>query len=312
MELEPIIIDGKSGQVAYLNDELEMVERDVATCARVVFDDKTSAFFVLNGSPRYARRHRRETVVHTAADVHLDKLRTTIMHAFMTGRHAVSKKKLREAIARNSIDAVSKTLVVAADTVQETLAEILPKTLVNVVISGGQAGLDILQRQMRSASESEFRTAFIRKRFDAADPIVVEWARKHGAELAKDLSDTTRHNIADALVRAFENQDLRTLYDDVLNAVGDEKRATLIARTEVMRAANAGQRESWRQAVDSGMLTGDEKRQWIVTNDERLCPECESLDGEVAELGGEYPDPGGEGPPLHPNCRCTEGIIYAA
>lgn len=73
-----------------------------------------------------------------------------------------------------------------------------------------------------------------------------------------------------------------------------------------MAAANEGQRQAWDQAVDDGLLTGDERREWIATED--ACPECEALDGALADLDGEYPDEGGGGPPLHPNCRCTEGI----
>src|SRR5204863_36491 len=95
----------------------------------------------------------------------------------------------------------------------------------------------------------------------------------------------------------------------ILDAIGDEARATLIARTETMIAANAGQRLGWDQAVDEGLLTGREKRQWIATDDGELCDECDALDGKTTTLDGEYPDPGGDGPPLHPNCRCTEGIV---
>jgi hypothetical protein len=80
------------------------------------------------------------------------------------------------------------------------------------------------------------------------------------------------------------------------------QRAEMIARTETLAAVNAGQRQAWDQAVVRGSVRGTEvERVWIVTDDERLCDECDALDGETAPLGGKFPGEGGEGPPLHPN-----------
>lgn len=76
-----------------------------------------------------------------------------------------------------------------------------------------------------------------------------------------------------------------------------------------MKAASEAQRQLWEQAVEGGVISGDQRRVWIVTNDERLCPICNALDGAEADLDGQYPDPGGEGPPQHPACRCTEGLV---
>jgi hypothetical protein len=84
------------------------------------------------------------------------------------------------------------------------------------------------------------------------------------------------------------------------------QRAWLIARTETMAALNEGQRQLWAQAGDE--LDGME-RTWLVTDDERLCELCAPLDGERADLEGQYPEGGGAGPPRHPNCRCTEGLV---
>lgn len=85
------------------------------------------------------------------------------------------------------------------------------------------------------------------------------------------------------------------------------QRARMIARTETMSAANEGQRMLWEQALEDGLLEGDELREWIVTPDDRLCPDCEELDGATAELDGEFA-PGVDGPPLHPDCRCAQGL----
>lgn len=89
------------------------------------------------------------------------------------------------------------------------------------------------------------------------------------------------------------------------------QRAFLIARTEIMTALGQGLRFLWQQATQAGELDGLE-RVWIVTPDDRLCPQCEPLDGARAEVGGAYPGEGGSGPPLHPACRCTEGLARVA
>lgn len=89
------------------------------------------------------------------------------------------------------------------------------------------------------------------------------------------------------------------------------QRAMMIARTETIAASNEGQRQLWLQAAQTGLLTGVEQREWIITPDDRLCPDCEEMDGQLRGLEEPFVGPGGEsvmGPPLHPMCRCTTGI----
>jgi SPP1 gp7 family putative phage head morphogenesis protein len=144
-------------------------------------------------------------------------------------------------------------------------------------------------------------------RFNAKDPYAIRWAQRYAAELAKGISDTTRDDIKEAIAAGLEGEFTRAeVVRAIKQAVGSRERAELIARTETMHAANEGQRQAWNQAVKKGLLTGKEKRTWIAT--EVACPLCMGLDGKVTGLNGEYPG-GGDGPPLHPRCRCTEGIV---
>lgn len=83
-------------------------------------------------------------------------------------------------------------------------------------------------------------------------------------------------------------------------------RALTIARTEIVRAANAGQVELWRDAAVAGHLDlAKWEKAWVVAADERLCPQCQALSGKRAVA----PDGLFAGlvshPPLHPRCRCT-------
>ncbi len=141
--------------------------------------------------------------------------------------------------------------------------------------------------------------------FNVADPRASEWVRKHAAELADQVSQTT----ADAIERVAEALDFDPETDrgELEDAIGDDARAEMIARTETLYAANEGQRQGWDQAVDEGLLTGDEKRVWIATSG--ACDICDELDGETTDLDGEYPDPGGDGPPQHPNCLLPGNTI---
>lgn len=89
-------------------------------------------------------------------------------------------------------------------------------------------------------------------------------------------------------------------------------RAKVIARTETIAAANEGQRQLWDQAAKEGLLTGGELREWIVTPDDRLCEECEPMEGELAGINDNFthPETGEQliGPPLHQDCRCATGL----
>jgi SPP1 gp7 family putative phage head morphogenesis protein len=70
-----------------------------------------------------------------------------------------------------------------------------------------------------------------------------------------------------------------------------QQRATLIARTETLRAHNEGRKVFYRQV-------GVTKVQWLTAHDERTCPTCRPLDGRVFGLD--------DAPaiPSHPGCRC--------
>jgi len=82
-------------------------------------------------------------------------------------------------------------------------------------------------------------------------------------------------------------------------------RAKRIARTELCSAYNFGQWESLRQMRESVLIDEIEK-EWITADDERTCPVCAGLDGEV--VGHEELFSSGHlHPPAHVQCRCSLG-----
>lgn len=92
-------------------------------------------------------------------------------------------------------------------------------------------------------------------------------------------------------------------------------RAVTVARTETIRAANAGQQAAWGTAVQERVLERDVRQVWIVTPDDALCPICEGIEAQYPDgipLGSMFQTPDGpvQGPPAHPNCRCALGLLY--
>jgi hypothetical protein len=89
------------------------------------------------------------------------------------------------------------------------------------------------------------------------------------------------------------------------------QRAQVIARHELMQAANAGRRAQWSGNVRDGLIAPDRwQREWvaIVPSDGRTCRYCIGQDGQRAPINGTYPD-GSSGPPGHTLCRCTEVLV---
>ncbi len=229
-----------------------------------------------------------ETPVHAAADRQIAGIARVVNAAFAKGRAAYETGGGGEAV----------------DAVREALTKSLPPVLLNALEACGNAALGMLP-QLRAAKDKADKVPSVKFKmsFDAANPDAAKWARDHGTQLAKDISETSRGRIREAVARQQETGE--EAYDDILDAVGDEVRASMIARTEAMDAANEGLAQGWSQAVEEGLLTGDEKKEWIAA--EGCCDDCDEVDGEVVSMDDDFSV--GDDPPLHPNCRCTMGLV---
>lgn len=92
-------------------------------------------------------------------------------------------------------------------------------------------------------------------------------------------------------------------------------RANTIARSETITAANAGQLLAWETAKKTGYAPSDQKRRWITAKDEKVCLTCGPMNGQSVLLTEPFVTPGGkelDHPGAHPNCRCTQGLVFAA
>lgn len=77
---------------------------------------------------------------------------------------------------------------------------------------------------------------------------------------------------------------------------GNFYQTLMISRTEIMRASNLGALATYEANQD--ILRGVE---FVSAKDERTCPVCGGLDGQVFKFGSTT----GQLPPIHPGCRCS-------
>ncbi len=189
----------------------------------------------------------------------------------------------------------------------------------------------------------------IRTSFTSTDPFSVVAAQTETAKLVTSVTNETRQAIRDVITKSIQDgvtpKDTAKLLRDVVglnsqqsmavynlwqkldkqgasNIVKDKAtaaygekllryRTETIARTEIMRAQNLGQRAAWNDAVAKGHIGAQSSKVWIVALDDRLCPLCEGQSGEVVPLDGVFSG-GVSEPPLHPRCRCTVGLVPSA
>lgn len=210
----------------------------------------------------------------------------------------------------------SNAITATENAIKNDIATPLGQTLAACGTSTTKILVAALRAGLKTAAAGDDETVVgdIEMSFDAGDPHAKAWIQEQALELAQGISETTRDEIRDLIDHAFDagntDLDVDELTKRITNLIDDSERADVIARTETMRAANQGQLEAWDQAEEQGLLTGDEKKEWIVTPDDRLCPICEPLDGEQVDRDGTFNVEGEEidGPPAHPRCRCAMAL----
>lgn len=127
----------------------------------------------------------------------------------------------------------------------------------------------------------------------------LDWSRDYGREsgtsLANRISDIVQRGLIAGDGAAVIARDLKSLGGVVKN------RAEMIARTESLKASNAAQMKVYEA---NGIRYGV----WFATADERTCPYCAPLMGNIYRLTDLYVnDSRGwtfQIPPAHVRCRC--------
>lgn len=113
--------------------------------------------------------------------------------------------------------------------------------------------------------------------------------------ISNDMSLRMSRTLTDGLVQGKNPRDIaKDLVDEV--DIG-ETRALTVARTEIIRAHAEGQLEAMDQL---GVEQVGVAVEWSTAGDDRVCAECEPLEGVVLKL-----EEARGMLPRHPNCRCA-------
>lgn len=159
--------------------------------------------------------------------------------------------------------------------------ELLPLML-TALASGMDGGVDALPDNIQPLVNPV-------KFHDAA----LQYAQQYRYGQIKDITDTTRQQVQTALTNWVQsNQSLDALEAQLEGIFGD-KRAAMIAATEVTRVFAEGNAQAWKTTGFVG------KVRFNTSEDDKVCPYCSPLDGQEFDV-----DDYGHKPPIHVNCRC--------
>lgn len=132
---------------------------------------------------------------------------------------------------------------------------------------------------------------------------ILKEARKHSAQLAKGLTETTRNKIRQQLESSLAlGEDTQTLAKRFKDGklINDAKRAEMIARTESVNSYSRG-------LMQFGKQSGAESKTWQAVPG--ACRICGPVDNETVPMGELFSN-GNSSPSGHPNCRCTMRLNY--
>lgn len=275
--------------------------------------------------------------IHNAADSRMNEMEEQIVAAAKATQDESNRREMVQAV-RNG-DRSRLEVAIPFDTFDQGIEQ-TEDTLRFAFDEAGAAMIVHLPPSFRGVT------------FDSTTPRAIQIVSDRGANLVRQIGLETRNAIRKEIDKAFkEGLGADRTADNLINLIGlterqaaavtkfritslengasikraqrDAKRyadrllqnrAMVIARTELMSAANEGHLEMVRQGVDQGIIPNKQLTKiWIVTPDDRLCPWCRPMEGQQISLDEFFTSGLGpvQNPPLHPQCRCVMGIEFS-
>jgi len=284
-------------------------------------------------------------LVHGIADIHVPELTKAFVGAWDEVRSRVSVEDLGASLSRSrqenipwkvEIGALHGAMVlVCGEIARKTALTLLPR-------------LEDRRSRPQSTPVTQTFADWVDLQFDLRYMEAEQFLNKYLPMLIVNISETTRAAIRDIVLDGFKNgkhpyqmaEEIKALIGmtpgqvrayrafaanlaknkiaasrqaealDAYRQRAINQRAKNIARTETLRASNAGQMTLWGQAEANGLLGSGAKRVWIATpGSPRTCPFCNDLDGKTATMSGLWTG-GVQQPPAHPSCRCAMGLEF--
>lgn len=118
---------------------------------------------------------------------------------------------------------------------------------------------------------------------------------KNEQKMKKLLSQTLQTGLA----RGYSVDKMSVVMRDAFTV--DFNQARRLIRTESMHFMNQGHLDSYKRH-------GIEYVEYVATDDDLCCADCEEMDGQIIAISDLNYD---NQPPLHPNCRCTLAPVIA-
>lgn len=131
-----------------------------------------------------------------------------------------------------------------------------------------------------------------------------DWAKTHAAELVSTDQPQLRAELRTIITDGItDNIGTDAIAANIKAASGfSEKRAMLIARTEIANANESGKMAGWQAAEAEGITL---VKSWLTTTVDKCCDLCR-LNKAKGEIPMDATFPGGvKRAPQHPNCRCA-------
>lgn len=248
-----------------------------------------------------------------------------------------TREGVMEGLARNGIRAAVRSIslsglvtAAAAPTISTTASSSAVATLAPVELTAATNTWDayvdavlypfLLETYLAASQQTyEFISGTMHVATPQVVPITAEDYLRVATNRLKNVGNVLWAALRDTLAKGYEAGEsthqlaarIRTVAKDL-----GESRALMIARTEVISAANAA---SLTQVQLGGFSDSECRKQWLATEDERTRPEHRLADGQSVGLseaffvGGEYlqhpGDPNGRADNVI-QCRCTMEFIF--
>ena len=216
--------------------------------------------------------------------------------------YGASVRSLVERHGNRSLESPGQKIPIGADTLIKSIQQLADMTIVqkaepvalNAALTSFQHGKAWAERALSTRGVTNPVTGLTKPFFLPPERRAIDKIAARNLMEIKGMSDELAKRTSRSLVEGFEKSETINQLTRRVKDVTDfgTNRAEMIARTETMRAVNSAARDRYQQA-------GVEKVEWLTAWDDRVCPECEDLHGEIFDLG-DAPDL-----PVHPNCRCT-------